>query len=524
MAIMSLVNAYFYAGSESFSCGDYGIDERSCSFERREEMGVVDVFFSQLKAGDDPWLYYGSAIEAMVNSVELMLAESIDSGRRSVYVHIVSDIPEVLHLNFSNYVIDYVTLYDATKPQFMNVRTGFFDVYKDRHHSQNEMGYEFTCFLRWLFYKMIAEQPQKGPSGSSRQMRRVISMDADVVFMHPVDMVYSRAIATLTRGNCSHAFEDFDVVVMGFGSVHFFSSDGLSTYAKYITALYEQDVAIVQKRIWRDGRFRHYSDMQSMEEFVNEDRTRRSSCLTAMDKAPSVTSRSCQKSGDRIEGVTCHDYEALGCMVANTMTNFKKVATPKLLMHKLIAALGATHRAVGTTSVLQDEKELHDLLEVTGTLTLQGDSKKFLPGNLSLCYLHFQGSHKRTAVQWTLVLRHLYWRYRSLQHPKLYQNDELLQKRLFFCKEGFSDVMYLDGNLGLREVGRLGVAPFVDIKGLTIRNENTKENPLVLLGYMIIRLKNGQLGNLVVVDDALYWSFKGNGTAFSIEERQALGL
>ena len=487
-------------------------------------MGVVDVFFSQLEAGGDPWLYYGSAIEAMVHSVELMLAGTIDSGRHSLHVHIVSDIPQVLHLNFSNYVKDYVTIYDATEPQFVKVRTDFFAVYKDRHHSHNELGYEFTCFLGWLFYKMIAEQPQKGPSGSSRQMQRVVSMDADVVFMHPLDLVYSRAIATLTRGNCSHAFEDFDVVVMGFGSVHFFSSAGLNTYAKYITAMYEQDVAAVQKRIWRDGRFRHYSDMQSMEEFVNEDRRRRSSCLTAVDKAPRITSLSCQEGGDRIEGAACHDYEALGCMVASTMYEFQKVATPKLLMHKLIAALDATQRGIGTTSVLEGEQELHDLLEVTGDLTLQGDSKRFLPGNLSLCYLHFQGGHKRTAVQWTLVLRHLYWRYRSLRHPKLYENDESFQDMLFFCKEGFSDVMYLDGNVQLREVGSLGVAPFADIKGLTIRNENTKENPLVLLGYINVHLKGGKRGKLIVVDDALFWSFKANVSTYSGEERQALGL
>ena len=450
ISILSFASSYFFGESESFNCGHYGNDERPCSFERRDETGVVDVFFSQLKAGDEPWLYYGSSIEGMVHTIELMLAESIDSGRRNINVHIVSDIPEVLHLNFTDYIKEHVTLYNTSEPRFMKIRSDFFALYKDRHHSYNDVGYEFTCFLRWLFYNMVAEQQQSG--SSPRRMQRIVTMDADIVFMHPVDTVFSRAIATLTRGNCSKAFEDFDVVVMGYGCVHFFSSTGLSKYANYVTAFYEQDVATVKNHVLH---FSHYSDMDLIKEFVNENKRHRSSCLTALAKTPNfLKSRSCQRGGNQHlkidEKVTCHDYEELGCVVASTMTEFQKVVVPKVLIHNLIDVLKLNNTREGKGVALENERELHDLVQVRGT----GHNKKDFPGNLSLCYLHFQGLHKRVTVQWTLVLRHLYWRYRQLRHPHLYEHDETMKEKLFLCKYGNTDVMYLDENIQLREVGR----------------------------------------------------------------------
>ena len=50
----------------------------------------------------------------------------------------------------------------------------------------------------------------------------------------------------------------------------------------------------------------------------------------------------------------------------------------------------------------------------------------------------------------------------------------------------------------------LGIAPFVDTPGLT----TDEENPIGLLGFMNIRLEDGQRGKLIMVDEALYQSFK----------------
>jgi hypothetical protein len=139
------------------------------------------------------------------------------------------------------------------------------------------------------------------------------------------------------------------------------------------------------------------------------------------------------------------------------------------------------HR-VGT----MDEKRLHELVQVTGSLLnhdhAHGSSSRrdrYLPGNLTLCYMHFQGGHKRVAVSWGLVLRHLYGRYLQLRRP-----HEEKRERLFIVKFGYTDVMYVDENLSLREVGTLGAAPFADVRGLTIHNEQNRDNPLQLLWYV----------------------------------------
>ena len=334
----------------------------------------------------------------------------------------------------------------------------------------------------------------------------IITLDADVVFMQPVDMMYSRVISTLSQGNCSQAFEDFDVAVLGMGSVHLFSALGLSRYAKYIHDLYSKDVSSTFNHAKKRGR-RHYSDMDRMEEFVQEDRRLRSYCLTHYEFMP-------EESVDSVVGSWSSQkpfFEGIGCVVANTMRAFQKKTKAKILMNKLIEARSSATATNGTN--------FNDLVKVTG---------KAIPDNLSLCYLHFQGAHKRVSVQWTLVFLHLYEVYRR----SFQQQQQLSADKLFLCKEHFTDVMYVDDDLVLREVGTLGVAPFKDIKGFTIQNENTNEDPLVLLGYFNVRLSSGEDGNgnqqygrgkLVIVEDALYWMFR-IGTALTEKEKRSLGV
>ena len=78
-----------------------------------------------------------------------------------------------------------------------------------------------------------------------------------------MNAVFSRVISTLSQGNCSQAFHDFDVAVMGMGSVHLFSSTGLAKYAKYVLSLYQR-MLLRCDHAKKRGR-RHYSDMDGME-------------------------------------------------------------------------------------------------------------------------------------------------------------------------------------------------------------------------------------------------------------------
>lgn len=497
--IHTTVRGYFYEKTEFYNCGDYNAYESHCAQESREDMDVVDVFFSQLKAGTDPWLYYGSSIEGMRHSIELMMVDS------KVRVHIVSDLPEVLALKFKDNDDGHggqrVFLYNVTH-DYESLRADFFDLYKDRHYSGNDVGYEFTCFFRWLLYDKIVQSP----SYANMRMSRIMTLDADVVFMNPVNVMFSRVISTLSQGNCSQAFHDFDVAVMGMGSVHLFSSTGLAKYAKYVLSLYKKDVSSVLDHAKKRGR-RHYSDMDRMEEFVSENKRQRSFCLThyKYDFMPE----------EGVDGVVASwatqkaFFDGIGCVVANTMQAFQKKTKAKILMHKLIEAKD-TKTGMASFS---------DLVQMTGN---------GIPDDLPLCYLHFQGSHKRVSVQWTLVFLHLYERYRR---PASVSEHKGGSEKLFLCKEAYTDVMYLDNDFVLREVGTLGVPPFRDIKGLTIHNENTKEDPLVLLGYFNVHLASGGgggenghgRGKLLRVEDSLYWMFK-IGSVMSTEEKLSLGF
>ena len=45
------VRGYFYEKTEFYNCGDYNAYESHCAQESREDMDVVDVFFSRSRLG-----------------------------------------------------------------------------------------------------------------------------------------------------------------------------------------------------------------------------------------------------------------------------------------------------------------------------------------------------------------------------------------------------------------------------------------------------------------------------------------
>ena len=199
-------------------------------------------------------------------------------------------------------------------------------------------------------------------------------------------------------------------------------------------------------------------------------------------------------------------FDGIGCVVANTMQAFQKKTKAKILMHKLIEAKD-TKTGMASFS---------DLVQMTG---------KGIPDDLPLCYLHFQGSHKRVSVQWTLVFLHLYERYRRPASVSEHKGGS----ELFLCKEAYTDVMYLDNDFVLREVGTLRVPPFRDIKGSPFTTR-TRRRTLSCCRILQCPLgsgggepRMGGRGKLLRVEDSLYWMFK-IGSIMSTEEKLALGF
>jgi hypothetical protein len=213
--------------------------------------------------------------------------------------------------------------------------------------------------------------------------------------------------------------------------------------------------------------------MDRMNEFVDADRRHRSCCL-ASPRRPRVVSQSCSTSsgkgsgkeeegeGEGVKGgetaaaaaaaATCYDYHALGCVVVNSVKAFENVADLKVLLRILVDVVRreegggekekekekeSDHR-VGT----MDEKRLHELVQVTGSLLdhdhAHGSSSRrdpYLPGNLTLCYMHFQGGHKRVAVSWGLVRILLCYCSSSF----LVCDVSLSLLSIYYCLSAFSD-------------------------------------------------------------------------------------
>lgn len=272
-------------------------------------MDVVDVMtvisdpheFEYLRNGD-VWL-----------SLLLMLKYS---PPQHVRVHIMTNNVKVLSIGKE------LGLHMYWMQDYQRHHDQFMALYRPNHHSINTVEYEFLCYYRWHLYKYILDSwnqrlginntnttysttssttnssinsdtnrhllgvdsyDQEGFESveDDRPIKKIITMDSDIVFLMDPLVFYNKVIASLDQpglrmdskpsdsynstdssitsdNSCSNGNNtEYDLVVVTSGALHLWTAKGIQDYSQYIFDWYSQDPEVVTAKTKTVSAFQH---------------------------------------------------------------------------------------------------------------------------------------------------------------------------------------------------------------------------------------------------------------------------
>ena len=168
-----------------------------------------------------------------------------------------------------------------SRTKFAMEHRRFHEMYKQNHYSVNNLEYEYLCFFRWHMFRIVVENMNNfvfvGPG--EQKIKRVLTIDSDVVLFQNVGEFFDSLanglqLVSPTRGDV------FDVIVVAHGAVQLWTEQGIIRFSKYVMDWFNRPSHVIFDiaKQHQSRKRTHFSDMNLIGYFANENATLRNAC------------------------------------------------------------------------------------------------------------------------------------------------------------------------------------------------------------------------------------------------------